>query len=1494
MIKKIIKHKKKIITSSFLIFILIISSLYFTVRQNFDAVVDKTLKLFLADISHTTSDLSKFGVITLDDAVLKDENGVTILYTPKLTLTYSIKDILRGKVIKELNAENPYLYIALDKERSVNIAKIFSSGDGGSGKSGTGVPIDIITVSNARVLYQDNYYDEPINVFVNHVDGYVSFDKKHGIDLRFYNTAGEKKIEYSFNNYEKDYSMDIKLKNWDIDQNIMQYAYVDEYTNYLGGKADLDLTLDSDGFFGTAHLSNAKFKTSAYDGTAEDINGGVEFLGDHLRIKLNGKMEGKDVDFTLNYKPTSINMSVSASNLGMKEIKKVTVLDDVVKKKINDLGKFNISYLKLNLNFDENFNLTIDNYLRVDKLKVKEAKLEDIKGRIIVKDSGLYLKDVRFYMNYKKNRSFTILDGEYSKNILDLDFNVLSKKAPLNLKKLKGNFKYNLENEKIDYTLNSKFLNIGGNIDLEKSIFKISSIGTEDLKVEYEGDNYSTKNNLNVVYDYKNKILISGHGDLEIKNNDLTKSLILNFTNNGSKIIFNKINVLYKELNLSAKGFLDTKDLSYNFTYQGKDFKIENFMPDTNLETGVDFQGKLIGKSKEYSLITDIKGKNGNFQYGEDTSNKLVYKNLSGRLKIINQKEFSIDFDGYLGNISSGGIEFSGFKVVLDYKNDIFRVLETRNNLLTIKGDYNIISQALNFTYKINGIQENKIKILKENGIKINLVNIKGELTGTLDDFNTKLQTRDAWIQYENFPKVYLRGGIHYLDGKIYFKEFKVEENNISGYFNIKDKSFNLKVNLLENNLAEYYGDVNVKYRLTGEILLWGTPNDINGIFQTYIDNLYLRGRKLPNLRMVSTYRGGKLDKIGESGHIDVNDIRFYSETGERLLRGAGFIDLEKQEVSFEINDTLDIEHLKAYSGTDEIKGKVKTNIKIQGGFNTLTYNINFKSDLINIEGDDLEDLKILVDGDLKKLNLKEFSLNYHNNKLISTGSLDLKTLDYKLDINSNEVDLSFLNVFYFSEYINKIKGIATIDIKLTSNENYGEFKIKNFSAKMPKYGISIDKVNTEVTLEKKKVEIKYFDGKINNGKIKMTGYLNVPSFNELQKEDNKLFDLDYRLSLILDNIDYSYEDQINLVLSSDAVFTNNKITGEFIINSGEILGVPEVKDTGISSLASQIEEKKVIKKSKELGKKFEIKTTETDTFKISIDIDLKTEKPIKVKIKSLPYTSIVEDINGDLVLNGEFKVEDNELSYYGIVDLDDGSIKLNSNLFYLSTATVKFLKKESDALELHPLVTINANSTIANEEVYININGEYPNLEIQMSSGSGLNPDEIGSLLTFHNVSDESNSNVLAKDVIDRQVSGRLFSPISSEIANALRIEKFQISSDLVAYEYEGGVYRDTGTLGLGASVEAENPIYKKLYWKAKARWGTSKYYDSVTEYDFMVEHRFTKNLAVGTGVGKLPEGRVEDNESLINYHVDLTWRKKYKSFEQMMLNILLLGGDK
>ncbi|MGB6129736.1 MAG: hypothetical protein WBG30_13405 [Psychrilyobacter sp.] len=1480
----IIKYRKSFIVSSVLILVLMTIPLYMTVKNNFDQMVDITLKYFLADISHTTSDLSEFGLIVVNDAVLKDDKGITVLYAPKLILRYSVKDLLRGK-ITEISAENPYLYIAVDKNRDVNIVDIFATGS--PGKAGVGVPIDIITVTNGKLLFQDNYYEKPINKFVNNVEGYVSFDDTHGIDLDFYNTKGDEMVDYSFTNYEKEYSMTIKLKNGSIDQDLMQYAYVDEYTNYLGGKADLDLTIDSDGLWGNAYLSEASFKTIAYEGVATDIHGGVDFLGERIKLKLDGKMGNKNVDFSLEYILDDVEMNITTSDLNKEDIKKVTLFDDTLKKKIEDLGDFNVSYLRLNFNFDDDFNLTLDTYLRLNTLDIKGGQVKDLKGSIVLSGDQVRLKDLRFFMDYNGNEGYALLNGSYDKDILDLNFNILNKRSPLKQKKLNGNFKYDLNTEKIDYTLYSDILEIGGDIDLNKKIFGISSIGTKDLEIEYKGEHYSTKNNVKVIYDYANKDLLFGQGEVEIKEKDSQRALSLNFTNNGNKIYFNKINLFYNELQLSGNGYLDIEDLSYNFDYTGKNLKVENFISVDNLETGIDFQGTFIGVKQNFSMISDVESKGG--KYGGS------YKDIRGRLRIVNhERKLGVDFDGYLGELSYDKVKFKDFKVGLNYSDGVFKVLELRNNLLTIVGDYNIINQTLDFDYKIRGIRENKIKSLEKYGFKMNLEDVDGSLKGQLENFKIKLYSTNAWIQYEKLPKLYLKGGIRFFNQKIFLDEFKVGENNIGGYYDVSSKEFKLKVNLLENNLAEYYGDINLKYRLTGEVVLWGTPDNISGVLKTFADNVYLRGTKLPNVKMVSTYKGGDLSKLDKSGHIDVNSVTIYSEKGDKLLNGGGWIDLSKNILSFEIKDTLEIENLKEYSKTKDINGKLNASISVNGPFDKLKYNLNIHSKVISIDGNKLENLKTSFHGDLKELRLEELTLSYHGNKLTSKGKIDFKDFDYSLNIKSNEIDLSFLNIFSFSKYIEKIKGIATIDVEINSKNNYGEFKIRDLSGEMPKYGIIIDKVNTQVVLDKKLVKIDYFKGKINNGDIKMEGYLKIPDFEGIENKEKQVSKLDYRFNLILDNIDYSYQDKINLVLSSDAIFTKNKVTGDFIINSGEILGVPNIEDTEVSKIASQIKEKEVIRKSKELGSDFEIKTVEGSSPSIDLDINLKTENPIKLEISKLVYTSIVENIDGDLNIDGNLKLENKDISYNGMVSIDDGSVVLNNNLFYLSTATAKFIKTESESVSFHPIVVLNANSTIANEDVYININGEYPNLQIQMSTGSGLNEDEIGSLLTFHNVSDEKNTNVVVKDVLDREISDKLFSPISSEIASVLKIEKFQISSDLVAYEYEGGTYKDTGTLGLGASISAENPIYKdKLYWKAKARWGASKYYDNVTEYDFALDHRITKHLSWGGGAGKIPEGRARTGDTLVNYHVDLSWRKKYKNLEQIILNIFLLGGE-
>ena len=423
------------------------------------------------------------------------------------------------------------------------------------------------------MLFQDNYYENPINKFVENVDGHVSFDNTRGIDLNFYNTTGDEMVEYSFTNYEKRYSMTIKLKNENIDQDLMQYAYVDKYTNYLGGKADLDLTIDSDGLWGDAYLSKASFKTIAYDGIATDIHGGVEFLGNRIRLKLKGKMKEKDVNFSLKYNQDNLEMDITASDLNKEYIKNVTLLDDTLKKKIDDLGDFNVSYLRLKFNFDEELNMTLDNYLRLDTLNIKGTEIKDLKGSVIFSRDQVKLKDLRFFLDYNGIEGYTLLNGSYKNDILDLDYNVLNRKSPLKLKELNGNLKYNLNTEKIDYTLSSDILKIGGNIELSKKIFGVSSIGTKDVEVKYRDEYYSTKNNVKVIYDYANKNLILGQGKVEIKEKNSLRSLTLNFTNNDNRIYFNKIDLFYNELELFGNGYLDIDNLSYNFKYTRKKFK---------------------------------------------------------------------------------------------------------------------------------------------------------------------------------------------------------------------------------------------------------------------------------------------------------------------------------------------------------------------------------------------------------------------------------------------------------------------------------------------------------------------------------------------------------------------------------------------------------------------------------------------------------------------------------------------------------------------------------------------------------------------------------------------------------------------------------------------------------------------------------------------------------------------------------------------------------
>uniref|UniRef100_UPI003565DFCA translocation/assembly module TamB domain-containing protein n=1 Tax=Ilyobacter sp. TaxID=3100343 RepID=UPI003565DFCA len=408
------------------------------------------------------------------------------------------------------------------------------------------------------------------------------------------------------------------------------------------------------------------------------------------------------------------------------------------------------------------------------------------------------------------------------------------------------------------------------------------------------------------------------------------------------------------------------------------------------------------------------------------------------------------------------------------------------------------------------------------------------------------------------------------------------------------------------------------------------------------------------------------------------------------------------------------------------------------------------------------------------------------------------------------------------------------------------------------------------------------FKGNVNNGELSLEGYLKIPDIEEVKDDFDPMTSLDYSLSLKMNKVRYDYQNVIKLILSSDAVFQGNKVTGNFTIERGEITGIPKISNEDIDDLKSKVSvsENEVIYTSQELGSDFSI--VGPGEKNLEMDINVVIKEGIFIKLDKV--ATLVEDLEAVIKGGGKVTLKDKKSQFLGQLESESGEITINNNLFEIDRAIAIFDKKDEYFPKVNPTLLVSARSTISDEEVYIGVSGEYRSMDLTLSSSSGLPQEDIAALLAFHKTIDSTGtSGVMVKNVLDTQISKQVFSPVSNEIQKLLRISKFKISSDLVAYDESEEDYQQSSSLGLGASIEAENPIYKdKVFWNAKARIADTQYGDSIDEYDFVLEHRFAKSFLWGLGVGKLPQGSLnidEDEQSNLNYHIDFKFRKTYDS---------------
>ena len=1442
---RIFEKYKKLIIILLSLFIFLSGGLL--VKYNLPKIVELILKVAVGPtISSQEIKFPKFGEIDITDVVLSKGDD-TIVKAPKVIITYS-KESLKNFRLNEIKVENPWVHIER-KGESVNIVDAFSSGDkgGSSSKAGTAVPIDIITVKNGVLVFRDTTYSREIRQELDNVNGYVAFNKKTGIDLEFKGNNQKEIYEYRFNNLNEPLDMNIVLKNINVTPELVQYGYDDKDISGVTGLFNMDLTIATSGLTGIAELKDG---TVTYDGLSsqvEDVNGKINFEKDKIKVKFDYELEKNPGTFDVFYSDkTGVIVDFKFKNIPYKVIKSYKLLGD------------------LNLPLD---NLKFKNVdVALSYQKEQGFKAEINYNGYPFKSSGVNIDNLNGKVNFK--------DG-----ILTLSGNDLKLSVPgLEYKReLRYKVDLDLNGEDLKFNVDSNFIKVQGEFKKKEEILNLYQ--NEKLVMSY-----NLKTQTLELVDLAGSAIL---GDYDFFLQAHEKDRVINFEDismvnkDGQKV-------------LQIIGNLNRDSFKYQFKIRTRNLKEKNLFSDLNLDIKLDFLGEIAGEKENFILrgiVKDLK-----------LENKDILLDSYANISVINDQGLQANIQGELREGRYKDFKVQGIKIDSTYDNGKLMISDIRNALFKVTGEVDIPNKKMDLSYKINGLKSSEFK---KSSVVLILNDVQGEVAGTFESYDATADIKDASLEMPNKELVSLKGNIDYKDNTISTAGFKINQSLASGKYNLKEKDGDFVLNILEENLTKYYNFKALKYRVLSRVTGTISDGDIEVKAGVNVDRVYLNGDIMPNLISSITYV-----KNTKENKVSIDSLDILNLEGKRVLFSSGRVDLIEKTIDFKVPDQA--LYLKDFQGIIDVKdmsGSIGIESEVKGELDNPQYSLKLFDGEYEIKGFDFDNISLNLVGDKENIRIEELLAYYEKNRIKGTGEYDITSQNYKFNIFSKNIDLSFLNAILSKDNIKDIEGTANIDIQLSSNlkENEGYIDLIDFNANLPKVLLDLKGLSLVLKIDNERLTINSLEGKLNDGEIKGKGYLKLPSLDEI-KADNEFYkNLDYAFNLTLKNMIYQLKDYFKIDLSTNLIYSENKISGNVTINSGEIVGILKEDKGLILTILNFIIDKTraIIGESKKLGKDFEIKGALNETPEFNIGVMIRDG----INIDIPDVSTFAQDVKG--VILGRFNIvgKNEKIGVVGELEIQKGSFVLGSEDFTVTRALLLSDKKNGLISDFNPNLIFDVSALTANGNIEISLQGELNSLRLNIVTGQG---SESSSLKNLFDGSGEGNDkNIVAllfKTLIDSQISSTLLRPISRTIQNIFHISKFRIVSDVFNQEVlansDDPKVQDPNVFGFGAYLEAENPIYKdKYFWILKlgiidgskydiggtdSESQSNEFSNSVNQLDFKVERRYKSGWSYGVGVAKLNDANMieKKKKGKLNYYIDFKFERKYNSIKDIFSN--------
>lgn len=1256
--------------------------------------------------------------------------------------------------------------------------------------------------------------------------------------------------------------IDLKFQGYDKDSSL-SYSFNNEIEDYSMNISGKNISLD------TKILQYAYYyKELEYEDGIGDLD---------LTISPKGLLGYADIkNLTVNYKPF------------LEKAKNIKGKVEFNGEKIDIQADFELfeknRYFSLNFDFNNELDIEID----LGDLSYEEVSNYYLLKNLNLNTKNLNFKDSKINLNLSKEKKFTAKVNLAIENI--------------------DEEKYSYKDGKIDILASDDGIRISLSesqikiLDLTKTVSIDLTLKDELMKINYFIDNFKGEGNL--YFDSEKILLESQNGFFKTKGSFDYKDKILQLEDLEEILEEDKFSVEYDFQNnklIHYKGKIKINLLDEYFSSvegMGKEnlLTIETFLINDKAENLIFIsEGEVDLNNLFYSFR--FKMEDFNFDKIFDSNKIKTTSSFTGEIR--NQKEgLILDLDGTLEKLDINGFIMRGIKTSVRLKENLIEILDVSNNFLTFKGDYNIIENSLKGKFEINEFTNDSFGI---ETIAFNLFKSKGEIQGPLNNLEIKADILKSEVYFPNGESVIFSGEAVLRDKKIYFNDFILNsENIVNGKYSLENSEYEISGKISEKNIFKYLKLNKLKANLQGDFFLTGNKESLRINSKLDLDRIYFKGKDIPDIKIDLKYDGAP----DFQGILTFNSISFLREEykigelfGKLNLKDKS-LDIQLRENSFRVG--------KAFPDY-KIKGPVELNFKLYGEIKSPNYEFSLKSEGLNYEEIQFENLVLKGYGDLNDVNLEMLNFKYQKNNFLASGNYSISSKKYEFKLNSQDIQLDFLNAF-LEKYNTSIKGRAYFDLILNDKGNTGVFAGENIGFNFEKQGIKSEKIDFEFELSKKKLEVVDFQGFINEGKTKVAGFLEIPTLEEIENNPYFFEKLNYDLTFNLEKFIYKVPSYMDFTISSNLNLNSNKIKGELEIEKGNVIKIPGVGEgfNILKIVKDFIFEKAINKKLKkdEIWSEDEIGALES---KIDLDVDIRISEGIKLDVDSI--SGIVQNLVGNFKGGGKFSGTGRKVNFLGEFQLNNGEFVLTDNEFQINSARVIFNNPKDIFPEVNPLITFEASSKSFTDNISLSLNGELNALQFAIKSNGNVSTGNLSSL--FSNSSEENSnknavSSLLLKSAIDSQITQTFLGPFSREMKKFFGLSKLRISSDFTSSivgensSQDESVGRKDQEYSFGAKVEVADSLYKeKLYWVASAKItnNTSTEEESTggsfNEYSAGLLYRFSQSNSLEIGVQSFGKDTVgiknkETDQKSLNYYIDFKIQKKYDSLSEIFKNLI------